>query len=729
MSPGTREGRGGRGRLGAALLLVLAALAASPTAGAEGLEGALREAQAAQAQGSHQRAIELFSEAVAAAERAGEPEALATALGSLGGAYLLAGRPEEARPHLERALGLARQGGLVRVEAAALTDLGTLRLAEGRPDAALASYDRAAALSRALGRQDLRARALLNGARAALRAEGPLAAERRLEEAGRGLAGEASRPGLAFDLLALARLLLDLPPSPERRGAAFAALERAAALAGEARDDRLSSYAVGYMAQLYEAEGRHEEALTLSRRAAWLAEQAGSPDPLYLWQRQIGRALAAQGKAGEAISAYQDAVRTLQSIRLDLPTFDPRTGRSLFREVVGPVFLELTDLLLRQAALVGPAEAQAYLEEARLAVETSKAIELEGYFQDDCVAELRARIRPIDRLGERTAALYPILLPDRVELLLSLPGGGMAHAAVPVGAGSIAEAALQLRRGLETRANRRYLPLAQQLYDWLLRPFEAVLAQEGVDTLVFVPDGPLRTVPLAALHDGRRYVVERFAVATQPGLQLLDPRPIGRTGLWLLLAGLTKGVQGFTPLPHVGDELQGIAQRHRSVVLLDDAFVVTNVQRSLEAVPFSVVHIASHARFTSDPKGSFLLTFDGRLDIDGLERLIEPSRFRDRPVELLTLSACTTAAGDDRAALGLAGIAVKAGARSALASLWFIDDAASAELTAAFYDALAEPGATKARALQEAQVRLLREGPRYRHPAYWAPFLIVGNWL
>src|SRR5690606_23254109 len=121
--------------------------------------------------------------------------------------------------------------------------------------------------------------------------------------------------------------------------------------------------------------------------------------------------------------------------------------------------------------------------------------------------------------------------------------------------------------------------------------------------------------------------------------------------------------------------------------------------------PFSVVHIASHGQFTSDPRESFLLTFDGRLNINGLERLIEPSRFRDRPVELLTLSACTTAAGDDRAALGLAGIAVKAGARSALASLWFINDEASAELVAGFYDALAEPGATKAGALQTAQRR------------------------
>jgi CHAT domain-containing protein len=288
---------------------------------------------------------------------------------------------------------------------------------------------------------------------------------------------------------------------------------------------------------------------------------------------------------------------------------------------------------------------------------------------------------------------------------------------------------LNLRRGLETRANRSYLPLAQQFYDWLIRPFEDTLAQQRIDTLVFVPDGALRTIPLAALHDGLKFLIERFAVATQPSLNLLDPRPIERTGLRLLLAGLTKGVQGFTPLPHVGDELEAIAQQHPGVVLLDESFVVPEVQRSLEAVPFSVVHIASHAQFTSDPKSSFLLTFDGRLDVDGLERLIETSRFRDHPVELLTLSACSTAAGDDRAALGLAGIAVKAGARSALASLWFINDEAAAELVTGFYDALTQSDVTKAQALRKAQLQLLTADPRYRHPAYWSPFLIIGSWF
>jgi len=144
---------------------------------------------------------------------------------------------------------------------------------------------------------------------------------------------------------------------------------------------------------------------------------------------------------------------------------------------------------------------------------------------------------------------------------------------------------------------------------------------------------------------------------------------------------------------------------------------------------YSIVHIASHGHFDSDAAKTFVLTYDGKLSLDELERMIRPSQIRDKPVELLTLSACQTAAGDDRAALGLAGIAVKAGARSAFATLWFVDDEASTMLVGDFYSDLHNlPGISKAKALQKAQVKLLAD-PRYGHPCYWAPYLIIGNWL
>ena len=161
--------------------------------------------------------------------------------------------------------------------------------------------------------------------------------------------------------------------------------------------------------------------------------------------------------------------------------------------------------------------------------------------------------------------------------------------------------------------------------------------------------------------------------------------------------------------------------------LMNAKFVQGNVDKEFATDSYSIVHIASHGHFDADARKTFVLTYDGKLSLDQLERMIRPSQLRDQPVELLTLSACQTAAGDDRAALGLGGIAVKAGARSAFATLWFVNDEASSMLVADFYTNL-HGGISKAKALQKAQIKLL-SNPLYGHPCYWAPYLIIGNWL
>ena len=148
----------------------------------------------------------------------------------------------------------------------------------------------------------------------------------------------------------------------------------------------------------------------------------------------------------------------------------------------------------------------------------------------------------------------------------------------------------------------------------------------------------------------------------------------------------------------------------------------------LSARQIGIVHIASHGEFRAESAESFLLTYDGRLTVDRLSELIGATQFREQPLELLTLSACQTAAGDERAALGLAGMAVRAGARSVLATLWSISDVASAELVSEFYRQLGQSGVSRAEALQRAQIRLISDR-RYRHPGYWSPFLLISNWL
>jgi CHAT domain-containing protein len=471
------------------------------------------------------------------------------------------------------------------------------------------------------------------------------------------------------------------------------------------------------------AEGRPDEALALTRRALFLAQAANAPEVLYRWQWQTGRLLARQGQLDPAIQAYQGAVRSLQAIRRDLPAFDPETGRSLFRETVGPVFLELADLLLRRAGGNGGEAVQADLRAAREVVELLKTAELEDYFQDDCVAQLQARVREIDEIGTRSAALYPIILADRLELLLSV-SDGLIRATVPVPAAMLEATAREFRSALVSFADPE--PSGRQLHGWLIEPFDEALRARAIDTLIFVPDGALRLIPLAALHDGEEYLIQRFAVATAPGLSLLDPEPFASAVIRPLLSGLTEEVQGFPPLPSVEQELNAIQEMYGGTVLKNETFNETRLKAELDATAYTVVHIASHAQFASDPDETFLLTHDGRLRMDELEALVKLSRFREEPIELIALSACETAAGDDRAALGLAGIALKAGARSALATMWLVDDIAAAQLASDFYRNLGERSVSKAKALQKAQIVLLEGGD---HPFIWAPFLLIGNWL
>ena len=243
-----------------------------------------------------------------------------------------------------------------------------------------------------------------------------------------------------------------------------------------------------------------------------------------------------------------------------------------------------------------------------------------------------------------------------------------------------------------------------------------------------VPDGPLRTIPLAALHDGDGFLIQRYALAMTPGVMLTDPQPIDRSQIKLLSVALSDSIEGFSSLPNAGTEVKTIQDLYGGKVLLNRQFQVDALEQEMKNEPPTIVHIASHAKFEKDVKETFLLAFDGKLTMDRLDQLVGLYKFRESPLDLLTLSACETAAGDDQAALGLAGVAIKAGARSALASLWFINDRATSNLVTDFYRNLQDPTLSRATALQRAQQKLLQD-PSYQHPGYWSPFLLINNWL
>jgi CHAT domain-containing protein len=714
--------------------LELSTLAAAAYEAAGNREGQIlalvQSAEAALNLGRNPDALDKLQHALTLAQRDGKQSLVAAVQSSLGNAYLLSGRLADAERALRSGIELARKVKNLQAVASALNNLGNLLAAQERYGDAGTAYREAIQAAQTPGNKSLAVRASANLGRALMddgRYGEAIALLSALSAEVRAL--EASHDK-AYVLVSVGRLYARLLPSGAKPVAewsrrAYSALQDALAVADSINDPRSRSYALGYLGELYEQGARNEEALQFTQGAILAAQQAGAPEILYRWQWQAGRLLRAQAQSEQAILSYQHAVSTLTSVRPDLAASGMRAS---FRESVGPVYSELADLLLEHSGSVGDAKrVTQYLVDARNTMELLKGAELQDYFQDECVTALRARTTGIDQLAPQTAALYPIILKDRLELLLTLPDG-MKRFTTRVDAATLTREIRALRTRLERKTTHQYYPHARQLYDWLIRPIAAELQKHKVDTLVIVPDGALRTIPLAALHDGEQFLIARYALATTPGLTLTDPRPIARERVQLQLNGLTESVQGFPPLPYVAEELQTIHKLYGGTVLQNKQFTIPNMEKDLEATPYSIVHIASHGQFDRDIDKTFLLTYEGKLSMGKLEQFLGLSKFRTDAVELLTLSACQTAAGDDRAALGLAGVAIKAGARSALATLWMVNDPASAAMVSHFYRELQNPALSKAKALQQAQLSLLKD-VRYRHPNYWSAFLLIGNWL
>jgi CHAT domain-containing protein len=396
---------------------------------------------------------------------------------------------------------------------------------------------------------------------------------------------------------------------------------------------------------------------------------------------------------------------------------------------VGAAYFEMVDLLLRRAAATREPDAiQPLLVRAMDTMELLKQAELRDYFRDECVDAVKATVRSPWQLSSAAAVVYPIFLPDRTELLVRFGSADIERYSVPIGRERMTNEIRRFREHLETRTTNQYRREARTLYDWLVRPFEADLRGRGVDTLVFVPEGPLGTIPVSALHDGERFLIERYAVAITPGLALTDPRPLDPSKLKPLLTGLSESVDGFPPLERVRTEIESVKALYGGRILIDEAFRLDAVKDLLADEQFNVVHIATHGEFSGAVDETFLLAHDGRLTVERLAEYVGLFQFRDTPLELLTLSACETAQGDERAALGLSGVALKAGARSALATLWKVSDVSASQLVIEFYAQLRLPDVSRAQALQRAQRKALENLP-YDHPGYWSPFILIGSWL
>jgi CHAT domain-containing protein len=506
-------------------------------------------------------------------------------------------------------------------------------------------------------------------------------------------------------------------------------LTQALTVAQKIGDAKAQSFALGSLGQVYESAGDYSTAMNLTRQAEFSAQQIQSSDSLYRWQWQAGRMLKARGDIASAISAYEGAIATLQNIRGDLVT--NKELQLDFREQVEPVYRELIDLLLNASSSdlseVNSQETVSPLKEVINIVELLKLAELENFFGDECVQVAKDKAQNEERLADANAAvIYSIILNDRTELILRSPDGSLKNYPIPISKEDMEAEIEQLRYFLELRTTEQYIPQAQKIYNLLIRPMEADLAVMQPKTLVFINDGVLRQIPISALHDGQNFLIENYPIAITPSLSLTTSQPLDHDQLRVLSLGLTIARPPFAALTNVEAELNVVEEILGGTELINQEFTFSNLQAKLRRKNFSVVHMATHGKFGVDSQSTFILGYDQQISIEELDNLLR-SRGRREAVKLLTLSACQTATGNNRSALGIAGVAVRAGVESAVATLWYINDEATVPLIAEFYRQLRQPNITRAEALRQAQLKMI-SNVNYNHPAVWSPFILIGNW-
>ena len=338
---------------------------------------------------------------------------------------------------------------------------------------------------------------------------------------------------------------------------------------------------------------------------------------------------------------------------------------------------------------------------------------------------------------------------DELELVLVTAKGKTIRKVTGVKRSQALKVAQQFSNRIKNVASQQgYLTSSQQLYQWLIAPLEADLQAEDIQNLVFILDSGLRSMPLAALHDGKQFLVEKYSVSLMPSLTLTDTRYTNIKNSKLLAMGSSE-FSNQKPLPAVPVELATITQLWQGKSFLNDGFTLENLKSQRSKQPFGIVHLATHAEFQpGDISNSYIQLWNQQLRLDQLRTL----GWNNPPVELLVLSACRTALGDEEAELGFAGLAVQAGVKSALASLWYISDEGTLGLMTEFYQQL-KKAPIKAEALRRAQIAMLKGQIRlqsgylysskqrvdlpaelsnlrnttFTHPYYWAAFTMIGN--
>ncbi|WP_445316294.1 CHAT domain-containing protein [Microcoleus vaginatus] len=408
------------------------------------------------------------------------------------------------------------------------------------------------------------------------------------------------------------------------------------------------------------------------------------------------------------------------------------------------------------------------LTEAVTRIEQNWEADYQKYFEQDFAARAKtaeAISKTLSRLAVQTkkkpALIYAIPRTDQLELILILPDRPPIHRSVPEAKQQkllsvVKEFGSEITNPVKLNTTS-YLAPAQQLYKWIVAPLETDLQTAKIETLLFCVGAGLRTVPLAAMHDGKQFLIQKYSLSRIPAFKLTDSNYTDLRNAQVLAMGASDFAETANkePLPAVPFELGAIARQWPGQSFLNQDFTLVNLQSQRLQQKYGIIHLATHAEFRpGTPNNSYIQFWDTQLGLDQMRDL----KWNNPPLELLVLSACRTALGDKEAELGFAGLALQSGAKSALASLWYVSDAGTLALMTEFYQQLKisrpkDPPIIKAEAIRQAQIAAIEgkvtiergqlrssrsetplppsipklDSKDLSHPYYWAAFSTIGS--
>jgi len=465
----------------------------------------------------------------------------------------------------------------------------------------------------------------------------------------------------------------------------------------------------------------HQNAINTINKAKFLAEASGDGGIQIACYQTLARIYAKMKKNNLACQNYDQAIHLLDPL---CKQFYSKTNIShkTFHNTIRPIYEEYVHYLFQLALLDQKSvKGQDYLKKAKNVMEKLKQAELKDFFQDECIPVPVSKDQQQTRMISNEVIVYYMIMKDEYYILLSFSDHDhLIHQKMSYE--KLHSFVKKFRHRL-VPDSYRYKYYARKLYQWLVHPMEAFLPNH-IDTLLIIPDRTLNLLPFSALMIKDTYLVEHYAINVLPALNISNHSLQGKTSNYkILFAGVSHQIGTYDILPAIQSEVCYL-KKLPSTILLNDQFTFHNMSQFFQNNSYSIIHISTHGVFNQQGTTE-LLTEESSMSLEDIQSLIQFKGLTDSPVELLILNTCHSAIGDERVAQGLAGVAIRAGVKSALASLWYIKDQSAAHLVNTFYSHLLD-GQLKAKALQAAQKEMIKD-LNYCHPVYWGPYLLIGR--